>query len=69
MQPGKTVAIFGAGPIGLVALMCAQAFGADQVIITDICSHNLELASQHYKATSLLTKLQATPEEVAQAVR
>ena len=34
------------GDAGLVALMCAKAFGADAVAITDIKADNLELARQ-----------------------
>ena len=34
------------GHAGLVALMCAKAFGADAVAITDIKPDNLELATQ-----------------------
>jgi threonine dehydrogenase-like Zn-dependent dehydrogenase len=49
--------------------MSALAFGADQVIITDITPNNLELAAQHYNATTLLTTPHMSPEEVAEAVR
>lgn len=31
---GSTVLVLGAGPIGLVSLLAAKAFGASQVIIT-----------------------------------
>lgn len=42
--PGKKVAIMGAGPIGLVTLLAAKAFGADAVVITDLRQRNLDLA-------------------------
>jgi threonine dehydrogenase-like Zn-dependent dehydrogenase len=36
--------VFGAGPIGLVCLLVAKAFGAEKVVITDIAEERLELA-------------------------
>jgi hypothetical protein len=33
---GKTVAVFGTGPIGLMGVMCLKAFGAKQIIAVDL---------------------------------
>lgn len=41
---GKRVLICGAGPIGLVNLLTAQAMGASDVVITDIMENRLEVA-------------------------
>jgi len=41
---GKKVLICGAGPIGLVNLLTAQAMGASEVVITDIAENRLEVA-------------------------
>jgi len=41
---GKRVLICGAGPIGLVNLLTAQAMGASEVVITDIMENRLEVA-------------------------
>ncbi|MCO6453276.1 MAG: galactitol-1-phosphate 5-dehydrogenase [Caldilineales bacterium] len=41
---GQTVAIFGAGPIGLMAAQWARIMGAGQVIVFDIVPEKLELA-------------------------
>lgn len=35
MRPGDTVAVVGAGPVGLCAAMAARALGAGQVIVVD----------------------------------
>lgn len=43
---GQTVLICGAGPIGLVCLLTAQAMGASKVVITDIVDNRLERAVQ-----------------------
>jgi L-iditol 2-dehydrogenase len=43
---GQTVAIFGAGPIGLMAAQWARAVGASRVILFDILPRKLEMAKQ-----------------------
>ena len=43
---GQRVAIFGAGPIGLFAVLIAAKFGAVKIIIADVNLANLELARQ-----------------------
>ncbi len=43
-QPGETVLILGAGPIGLMVAQWARAMGASQILIFDIASEKLELA-------------------------
>jgi len=40
------VLITGAGPIGLVSLLVAKAFGAGKVVITDVSSPRLEVAKK-----------------------
>jgi threonine dehydrogenase-like Zn-dependent dehydrogenase len=41
---GDSVAIIGAGPVGLMATMCAQLFGPAQVFVVDMVDSRLELA-------------------------
>ena len=43
---GKTVAIFGAGPIGLMAAQWARIMGALEVLLFDIVAEKLELAKR-----------------------
>ncbi|RKU11995.1 galactitol-1-phosphate 5-dehydrogenase [Candidatus Poribacteria bacterium] len=43
---GKTVAIFGAGPIGLMVAQWAKIMGATQVLLFDIVTEKLELAKR-----------------------
>ena len=43
--PGARVLVTGAGPIGLVCLQAARAFGATEVTVTDINPARLELAA------------------------
>lgn len=44
IEPGDTVAIWGAGPVGLFAVQCAFLLGAHRVIVIDHHPHRLELA-------------------------
>jgi L-iditol 2-dehydrogenase len=44
--PGSRVLVTGAGPIGLVAAQTARAFGATEVVVTDIAPHRLALARE-----------------------
>ncbi|TJZ59049.1 NAD(P)-dependent alcohol dehydrogenase [Streptomyces piniterrae] len=46
VTPGSRVLVTGAGPIGLVAAQTARAFGATEVVVSDIAPHRLDLARQ-----------------------
>jgi L-iditol 2-dehydrogenase len=46
IQPGETVAVFGAGPIGLLTLACLKAAGAARVWAVEPVAHRRELALQ-----------------------
>ncbi|MBS1618745.1 MAG: glutathione-dependent formaldehyde dehydrogenase [Bacteroidetes bacterium] len=44
IQPGDTVAIFGSGPVGLMAQKCAWLMGAGRVIALDYLDYRLDMA-------------------------
>ncbi len=44
VQPGNTVAIVGAGPIGLAALLTAQFYSPAEIIMIDLDENRLEVA-------------------------
>lgn len=46
MQPGETIVIYGAGPVGLLAAHSAQIKGAARVFVVDHQSDRLKLAEQ-----------------------
>lgn len=50
IEKGTTVLIAGAGPIGIVMAQVARAFGASEVVVTDIVEHRLEFV-KNYGAT------------------
>lgn len=47
IQPGDTVVVFGAGPIGIMAAKCSWLFGAARVIIIDQVDYRLEFAERY----------------------
>jgi alcohol dehydrogenase len=53
VQPGTTVAIIGAGPIGLAALLTAQFYSPADIIIVDLDDNRLEMAKR-FGATAVV---------------
>ncbi|MDQ6646535.1 MAG: glutathione-dependent formaldehyde dehydrogenase [Pseudomonadota bacterium] len=47
---GSTVAIFGAGPVGLMAAACAKMLGAETIYIVDEAGYRLDFAASTYGA-------------------
>jgi threonine dehydrogenase-like Zn-dependent dehydrogenase len=47
IQPGDTVVVFGAGPVGIMAARCCWLFGAGRVIIIDHVEYRLEFAKNY----------------------
>ncbi|HEY0394420.1 MAG TPA: zinc-dependent alcohol dehydrogenase [Candidatus Elarobacter sp.] len=50
IQPGDTVVVFGAGPVGIMAARCAWLFGAARVIVIDREEYRLAFAAQYAPA-------------------
>ncbi|MDU6833522.1 MAG: alcohol dehydrogenase catalytic domain-containing protein, partial [Bradyrhizobium sp.] len=53
VEPGSTVAIVGAGPIGLAALLTAQFYSPAEIIMIDLDDNRLEVAAR-FGATSTI---------------
>src|SRR6516165_5920306 len=53
VQPGSTVAIVGAGPIGLAALLTAQFYSPAEIIVIDLDNNRLDVA-KHFGATATI---------------
>lgn len=50
IQPGDTVVVFGAGPVGIMAARCAWLFGAGRVIVIDQIDYRLEFVKKYAPA-------------------
>src|SRR6185437_13757589 len=46
IKPGDVVAVIGAGPVGLMATMCAQLFGPARTFVVDMVDSRLEIAQE-----------------------
>jgi threonine dehydrogenase-like Zn-dependent dehydrogenase len=53
IEPGDTVAIFGCGPVGLLAIRCAWLMGAGRVIAIDRVPERLALAAREGRAETI----------------
>jgi alcohol dehydrogenase len=62
IQPGGTVAIVGAGPIGLAALLTAQLYSPAEIIVIDGNNSRLEMA-QRLGATATINNSDSEPIE------
>ena len=48
VSPGSSVAIFGAGPVGLMSALCARFLGAEKIFMVDHHPYRLMFAQQAY---------------------
>ena len=48
LGPGSSVAIFGAGPVGLMAALCAKFLGAEKIFMVDHNDYRLKFAQEAY---------------------
>ena len=60
VRPGASLVVFGAGAVGLAAVMAAKVVGADPIIAVDLHRHRLELAAE-LGATHVLDGADADP--------
>src|SRR5919199_1285984 len=54
IQPGDSIAVWGAGAVGLFAMQSARLMGAEQVIAIDRFPTRLRLAQAHFGATAAI---------------
>lgn len=63
IRPGDTVAVIGAGPVGLCAMACAALFGAGRVIALDVDEGRLRLAKARGLCTDTVNPAREDVEE------
>jgi alcohol dehydrogenase len=66
VSPGSTVAIVGAGPIGLAALLTAQFYSPAQIIMIDVDDNRLEIAAR-FGATQTINSADGKAAEAVKA--
>ncbi|MEU1397003.1 zinc-dependent alcohol dehydrogenase [Micromonospora zamorensis] len=53
IKPGQVIAVWGAGPVGLLAAASARLLGAERVIVIDRFPYRLRLAEEHIGAETI----------------
>lgn len=64
VQPGETVAVFGCGPVGLMAQKAARLRGAEQIIAVDILPYRLRAAEKAANAVTINAREQDPVERI-----
>jgi L-iditol 2-dehydrogenase len=67
VKPGDSVAVVGAGPIGLVTLLVARAFGATTLYAVDVLANRVALAGE-LGATAAIDACETDPVEAILAL-
>ncbi|KAF9766666.1 hypothetical protein IL306_000883 [Fusarium sp. DS 682] len=65
VRPGQRVIVLGAGAVGYVTAATAWAYGAKQVVITDINATKLEFAKRGLHCQTFMPQANSTPEREA----
>lgn len=69
LRLGEPVLITGAGPIGVMQLLCASASGCSPIVITDLSQDRLDFAKKIVKDVyPFLIDLKKTPQQTANEV-
>lgn len=67
IKPGALVVVIGAGPIGIMTALAAQAAGAGQVIVSDLFAEKLAIAAQYKGITPVDVRSESLPVRVAES--
>lgn len=68
VQPGQSVVVMGAGPVGLLCAAVAKAYGASKVVSVDIVQSKLDFAKD-FASTHTYLSQRISPEENAKAIK
>ena len=66
---GNSVAVIGAGPVGLTSMMCAKLFNPEKIIAIDVSGYRLTLAQNNNFANSVINPKGKTLNEIESLVR
>ncbi len=67
IKPGAMAVVIGAGPIGIMVALAAQAAGAGQVIVSDLAAEKLAVAAQYQGLTPVNIRSESLVARVAEA--
>lgn len=61
VAPGSVIAIYGAGPVGLMAAACARMLGAERIFMVDHLDYRLDFAVRTYGVEAIHFERQRDP--------
>ena len=64
VKAGSTIAIFGAGPVGLMAAATARMLGAERIFMIDHHQYRLDFAEQQYGTISINFDMDEDPAQI-----
>ncbi|HEY8968142.1 MAG TPA: zinc-dependent alcohol dehydrogenase family protein [Puia sp.] len=64
VSPGDTIAIVGAGPVGLAALLTAQFYSPGEIIMIDLDDSRLEVARRFGATRTINSSREPAPEKI-----
>jgi len=67
IRPGQSIVVFGAGPVGLLCMGVAKAFGADKIVAVDLNEERLKFAKS-YAATDVIAPQRESAEDSAKRI-
>ncbi|KAG8728085.1 hypothetical protein FRC12_022026, partial [Ceratobasidium sp. 428] len=69
-QPEQSIAVFGAGPVGILCMAVAKALGARRIVAIDIAQHRLEFAKKYAATDAFLPpKMEEGESKIAYSAR
>jgi D-xylulose reductase len=69
IEPGQSVVVMGAGPVGLLCCAVAKAFGASTVVSVDIQPTRLEFAASYAATHTFMPERLPAPENAARLLK
>ncbi|KAL9082651.1 MAG: hypothetical protein Q9159_006259 [Coniocarpon cinnabarinum] len=69
ITPGQDVVVFGAGPVGLLCMTVAKAFGAGRIVAVDLNDARLEFAASYAATTTVKPNPSESPYEAARRIK
>lgn len=66
LKPGESIAIIGMGPVGLMAVAAAKAYGAGQIIVSDLEPIRMEAAKKLGAHHAIDARHSNVPEQIKQ---
>ncbi|EME46082.1 hypothetical protein DOTSEDRAFT_42656 [Dothistroma septosporum NZE10] len=69
VRPGHKVVVFGAGPVGLLCIAVAKAFGASKLVSVDINEERLQFAQKYAATHTVVSRRESAQDSAARIIK